>query len=71
MVSDSGCWLNRLRVLLGRGCAGGVVGLNRQATAVVWNVVCVCEVNGLGCLAVDRDSRVAGYTCVALGFVPE
>ena len=32
---------------------------------------CVCEVNRLGCLAVDRDSRVAGYMRVALGFVPE
>lgn len=71
MVSDSGCWLNRLRVILGRGCAGGVVGWNRQITAVVWNVVCVCEVNRLGCLAVDRDSRVAGCMRSALGFVPE
>ena len=32
---------------------------------------CVCEVNRLGCLAVDRESRVAGYICLALGFVPE
>ena len=33
MASESGGWLNRVCVILGRGCACGVVGLIRSSSA--------------------------------------
>ena len=51
--------LNRVRVILGRGCVCGVVGLIFHAAAVVWgSYKCLVYANRLGKRTVESESLV-------------
>ena len=59
-------------VILSKGCACGVVGPNLIHTFLLGGVANVfVELNSLGWLTVERDSRVDGAWMCWFGLVPE
>lgn len=67
MASESGSWLNLVRVILVGGCVLGVVGmLFTIADDVVGSDKMLCEVKRIECLAVEGDGPVAGCVVSSL-----
>ena len=62
--------LNLVRVRGGGRCAWGVVGHDRSPSAG-GRACCCWELNSLGWLTVERESRVGGLVMVCVDVVPE
>ena len=63
--------LNRVRVIPGRVCVRGVVGMHCAGSASPALRVCGCSGSGLECPAVDGESPVRETLASAIGVLPE
>lgn len=70
VASDSGWWLNRLRVIPVRGCVAGVVGSCVTGLTAGRRHACVSG-SGLEWPAVDGESPVRESVRVLVASVPE
>ena len=71
MASESGGWLNRVRVILGRGCGRGVVGLLRESSAGFSTAGVGVSGTLLGWAAVVGESPVRENTGLVVVMIPE
>ena len=71
MASESGGWLNRVRVILGRGCGCGVVGLLRESSAGFSMIVRGVSGTLLGWAAVVGESPVRENIMWVVAAIPE
>lgn len=69
-ASERGCWLNCMRVIPGRGCVCGVVGLCCAVLPCRALALCVSG-SGLEWPAVDGESPVRETLASAIGVLPE
>ncbi len=71
VANERGGWLNRMRVIPGRGCVCGVVGFMRAWSASCAPTVVVVSGKCVESPAVDGESPVDESVCVVVVVVPE